>query len=58
MHWIHNVLKQTLELHLCGLIGTASHPDIQTIPMIGVSFENRQLWQFEVGKKNYANGYL
>jgi hypothetical protein len=35
-----------IELHLSELIGTASHPDIQKIQIIGFLFENRQLWQF------------
>jgi len=31
----------TEELHLFGLIGTASHPDMQEIRIIGLLFENR-----------------
>jgi len=38
----------TVELHLSGLIGTASHPDIQKIRIIGFLFENRLYWQLEV----------
>jgi hypothetical protein len=38
-----------VELHLYGLIGTASHPDMQKIRIIGFFFENRLHWQFEVG---------
>jgi len=38
----------TAELHLSGLIGTASHPDMQKIRIIGLSFENRLHWQCEV----------
>jgi len=38
----------TVELHLSGLIGTASHPDMQKIRIIGFFFENRLHWQFEV----------
>jgi len=34
----------TVELHLSGLIGTASHPDMQKIRMIGFFFENRLHW--------------
>ena len=30
----------TVELHLSELIGTASHPDMQKIRIIGVFFEN------------------
>ena len=39
---------RTVELHLSGLIGTASHPDIQKFRIIGFFFENRLDWQFEV----------
>jgi hypothetical protein len=38
----------TVELHLSGLIGTARHPDMQKIRIIGFFFENRLHWQFEV----------
>ena len=38
----------TVELHLSGLFGTASHPDTQKIRIIGFFFENRLHWQFEV----------
>jgi hypothetical protein len=37
-----------VELHLCGLIGTAIHPDKQKIQLIGFFSENRLHWQFEV----------
>ena len=40
--------NSTVELHLSGLIGTASHPDMQNIRIIGLFFENRLHWQFEV----------
>jgi hypothetical protein len=40
----------TVELHLSRLIGTFSHPNVQTIRIIGFFFENRLLWQFEVEK--------
>jgi hypothetical protein len=40
--------KYTVELQLSGLIGTASHPDMQKIRTIGFLFENRLHWQFEV----------
>jgi hypothetical protein len=33
---------------LIRLFGTASHPDMQKIPIIGFFFENRSHWQFEV----------
>jgi len=38
----------TAELHLPVLIGTASHPDMQKIRIIGFFFENGLHWQFEV----------
>jgi hypothetical protein len=38
-----------VELHLSGLIGTASHSVMQKIRIIEFFFENRSLWQFEVG---------
>jgi len=38
----------TVELHLSGLIGTASHPDMQKIRITGFFFENRLNWHFEV----------
>ena len=34
--------------HLSGLIGTASHPDMQEVPITVFFFENGQHWQFEV----------
>jgi len=37
-----------VELHLSGLIGTASHPDKQKIQVIGVFFENELHCHFEV----------
>jgi len=36
-----------VELHLSGLIGTASHPDMQKIRIIGFFLENGLHWQFE-----------
>jgi hypothetical protein len=38
----------TAELHLSGLIGTASHPKMHKIRIIGFFFDNRLHWQFEV----------
>jgi hypothetical protein len=38
----------TVERHLPGLTGKASHPDMQTIRITGFFFENRLHWQFEV----------
>jgi hypothetical protein len=38
----------TVELHLSGLIGTASHPDTPKLRIIGFFFENRLHWHFEV----------
>jgi len=43
-----NKNKSTVEFHLSGLIGTASHPDMQQIRIIGFFFENRLHWQFAV----------
>jgi hypothetical protein len=43
-------------LHLSGLIGTASYPDMQKIRIFGFFFENRVHWQFEAGEKNSTNG--
>jgi hypothetical protein len=40
----------TVELQLCGLIGMASHLDVQESWIIGFFFENRPHWQFEVEK--------
>jgi len=37
-----------LELHLSGLNGTASHPDMQKIQIFGFFFEDRPRWQFEL----------
>jgi len=39
----------TVELHLSGLIVTASHPDMQKIRIIRFFFESRLHWQCEVG---------
>ena len=38
----------TAELHLSGLTGKPSHPDMQKIGIIGFFFENRLHWQFAV----------
>jgi len=46
----------TVELHLCLLIGTTSHLDMQKIRIIGFLFENRLRWQFEVQKEISTNG--
>jgi hypothetical protein len=40
--------SNTAVLHLTGLIGTASHSDMQKIRIIGYFFENKLYWQFEV----------
>ena len=40
--------NNTVKLHLSRLIGTASHPDVQKIRIIGFFFENRLHWQFEI----------
>jgi len=41
-------VQLTVELHLSGLIGTASHLDMQKIRIIGFIFQSRLHWQFEV----------
>ena len=52
------VLISTVQLHLSGLIGTASHPDMQNIRIIGFFFENRlHLW-LEMGKKSLQTAVL
>ena len=43
-----NRFYNTVELHLSGLIGMVSHPDMQKIQIIGFFFENRPHWQFQV----------
>jgi hypothetical protein len=45
---VHSDIHSTAELHLTGLIGTASHPDMQKIRIFGFFFENRLHQQFEV----------
>jgi len=40
------VTESTVELHLSGLIGTASHPDMLKIRIIGFFFESRLYCQF------------
>jgi hypothetical protein len=40
--------KRRVELQLSGLIGMASHLDMQKIRTIGFLFENSLHWQFEV----------
>ena len=46
-----------VELHLCRLIGMASHSDMQKIWIIGFFFENRLYWQFKVERIS-TNGYF
>jgi len=41
-------IADTVELHLSGVIGMASHPDMQKIRIIGFFFENRLQRQVEV----------
>jgi hypothetical protein len=40
--------RNTAELKLSGIIGTASLPSMQKIRIIGFFFENSLHWQFEV----------
>ena len=46
--WIFLKTTRTVELHLSGINGTASHPDIQKIRIIEFFFETRPHWRFEV----------
>jgi len=39
-------VSNTVKLHLSGLIGTASHSDMQKIQIIGLFFENNLHWRF------------
>jgi hypothetical protein len=41
-------INSTAEPHVSGIIGAASHPDLQKIRIFGFFFEIRLLWQFEV----------
>ena len=53
--------EYTVEFHISGLIGTASHPDTHKIRIIGFFFGNRLHWRFEVETKmpqTAALGYL
>jgi len=45
------MFNNAAELHLSGSTGTANHPDMHKIRIIGFFFENRPHWQFEAGKK-------
>jgi len=47
------LIHGTLELHLSGFIGTASHPDKQKIRIVWFFLENRLHWQREVEKYIY-----
>jgi len=47
----------TVALHLPGLIGTDSRPDMKKIRIIEFFFENSLQWQSEVGEKISTNGY-
>ena len=51
--WTFQRLSNSDELHLSGLIGTASHPGMKKIWIIGLFFENRLYWRFEVEEKIY-----
>jgi len=41
LHYNLTRIIGTAELHLSGSIGTASHPDMQKIRIIGFFFDNR-----------------
>jgi len=51
---IFSKTTRTVELHLAGLIGTASRSDIQKIRITGIFFETRLHWQFEVRLLQYS----
>jgi hypothetical protein len=42
------IVARTAELHLSGLNGRESHPNMQKIRIIGFFFENILYWRFEV----------
>jgi len=46
-------MSSTAELHLSGLTGTASHPDMHKFRIIGFLFENTLLLAVWSGKKVY-----
>jgi hypothetical protein len=46
VYW--RAFENTPELHLTGLMGTANHPYMQEIRIIGFFFENDLHWQFDV----------
>ena len=54
---LYDILGHTAELHLSGLIGTASHPDMQEIRIIGFFSENTLHWQIE-GATSFYNRLL
>jgi len=48
----------TVEFHLSGLIGTASHSDTQKIWIIEFIFENKLQRKFELGEKLYKRLFI
>jgi len=50
LHYKLTVLYNTVtaELHFSGLTGTANHPDMHKIQIIGFFFVNGLHWQFEI----------
>jgi hypothetical protein len=48
-----SILCDTVELHLAGLIGTASHTDMHQIRITEFFFENKLHWQSEVEQSFY-----
>ena len=48
--------RVTAQLHLSGLIGTASHPDTHKIRVIGFFLNKGLHWHSEVKKKKSRNG--
>jgi len=52
-------ILSTVELHLTGLSGTTSHPDMQKIRIIGFFFDSRLHGQFYVhGRKFIQTAFL
>ena len=49
--WFSKIAVEcTVELHLSGLIGTASHPDMRKVRIVGFFSGSRLRWQFKSGK--------
>jgi hypothetical protein len=51
------ISRNTVQVQLSALIGTARRPDMQKIRVTGFFFENRTHWQLKV-EKIYPNSYF